>query len=344
MYLCSEKYEVRRRVSFDNITKITRSLQSGEFIVHVPSTYDFWFTGPQRSKLCRVLRANGPHITITDSKLVSLSSLVQHKKRKSLSGNGNATMDEKTLTVPPPPRLAVICTFDKLTDKRAHTRAELVTTEQSYCESLVKFLHTYAYPLDAERNTKSILQKRSKWIDIFDNFENIVRFHCDFFCPDLQACVSDAATIKPPPETWGKGVVVAPMASMKTLPPLEDARSGALEGKAGGDIGVAFHRRVQLLKTVYEPYLANWTKLQDKIKDLQKKSKYAKFFQKTQSANEGMGINAYLIMPIQRVPRYVLLIKELVKHTTEDHPEYASLQKALKSIQKIAKSCDSYIR
>ena len=30
-------------------------------------------------------------------------------------------------------------------------------TEQNYCESLVKFLTAYAYPLDVERNPKSIM-------------------------------------------------------------------------------------------------------------------------------------------------------------------------------------------
>uniref|UniRef100_A0A7S2TI50 DH domain-containing protein n=1 Tax=Lotharella oceanica TaxID=641309 RepID=A0A7S2TI50_9EUKA len=239
------------------------------------------------------------------------------------------------------------------------------------------------------------MQNRNKWIHIFDNFENIVRFHCDFFCPDLQRCVMSTATTLPASPQWGTGRAstpsslsptgsgVSPMGSGVTSPTspapnpmnfngspeppqrrdrsnsagairhdsarrLRQARESKVfkaSHKPGTtDIGQAFNKRVSLLKTVYEPYLANWTHLQEAVKRLKEKSKYAKFFKKVQDANGGMGISSYLIMPIQRVPRYVLLIKELVKHTDKEHPEYTSLQRALKSIQKIAKVCDSYIK
>mmetsp|Transcript_23680 Transcript_23680/g.44232 ORF Transcript_23680/g.44232 Transcript_23680/m.44232 type:complete len:437 (-) Transcript_23680:1014-2324(-) len=250
----------------------------------------------------------------------------------------NTTIDEFTLAAPPPPRLHRICTFPKLTDKRSHIRAELVMTEQNYCESLVKFLTAYAYPLDVERNPKSIMQNRKKWIEIFDNFENIVRFHCDFFCPDLQACVTDAAIMKPPGDHWGIGNL-APTSPTVKAPALRrefthrDSKGG--ENKKGRDIGAAFNKRVSLLKTVYEPYLANWTKLQELIKVQLTKPKYEKFFNDTQNANMGKGVSSFLIQPIQRLPRYVLLIQELVKRTDQEHPEYKSLQRALKSIQKI---------
>ena len=45
------------------------------------------------------------------------------------------------------------------------------------------------------------------------------------------------------------------------------------------------------------------------------------------------GIYALLITPIQRVPRYVLLLKELIKHTPATHPDHADLKKALSVIE-----------
>jgi len=47
-------------------------------------------------------------------------------------------------------------------------------------------------------------------------------------------------------------------------------------------------------------------------------------------------ISDYLIMPIQRIPRYKLLLEELMKRTEESHPDYADLMKCLEEIKQIA--------
>lgn len=51
-------------------------------------------------------------------------------------------------------------------------------------------------------------------------------------------------------------------------------------------------------------------------------------------AQEKMGdtITSYLIMPVQRPPRYRLLVHELIKFTPKESPEYPALQKALDQI------------
>mmetsp|Transcript_4210 Transcript_4210/g.7686 ORF Transcript_4210/g.7686 Transcript_4210/m.7686 type:complete len:493 (+) Transcript_4210:228-1706(+) len=442
MYNLTDRIEVKRRVEIENIMSITVSQPSNQFVVHVPSEYDYWFESLKRDKMIRSLTQYGQHIEMFESDLSKLGELVQKKNEKDKSGI--ITIDEKT-SLPPLPGLKHICMFKGLKDKRQYTRAELITTEQSYCKSLVQFLALFAYPLDIERNRLSVMTNRNKWIDIFDNFENIVRFHCDFFCPDLQKCCTreSISVAVDDPKAWAAPGSGSPSARRRSSrfhhvasasSPLTGTMSrrasefephqtpgssssgkdrrrshylspsatylgtnSSLDSKAGSDskeklsspaennneitlalntlslgspksennddntnkgqeeegggpprpdadVGAAFNKRVSLLKTVYEPYLANWTKLQELVKKLQEKSKYAKFFKKQQELCGGLSVSAYLIMPIQRVPRYVLLIKELVKYTDSTHPEYASLQKALKSIQKIAKVCDSYIK
>lgn len=42
-----------------------------------------------------------------------------------------------------------------------------------------------------------------------------------------------------------------------------------------------------------------------------------------------------LIMPVQRIPRYELLLKEALRHTDEQHPDKALLTKALTGITEI---------
>jgi hypothetical protein len=47
-------------------------------------------------------------------------------------------------------------------------------------------------------------------------------------------------------------------------------------------------------------------------------------------------IENYLIMPVQRIPRYSLLLDELVKHTWKSHPDFENLQRSLTRMNEVA--------
>ena len=49
-----------------------------------------------------------------------------------------------------------------------------------------------------------------------------------------------------------------------------------------------------------------------------------------------MGISDHLILPIQRVTRYVMLLTDLIKHTEPTHPDLQNLQAALEVIRKLS--------
>lgn len=49
-----------------------------------------------------------------------------------------------------------------------------------------------------------------------------------------------------------------------------------------------------------------------------------------------LGLTSYLIMPIQRIPRYRLLLQDLMRHTPNEHPDYSSLKAALEQIEQVA--------
>lgn len=48
-----------------------------------------------------------------------------------------------------------------------------------------------------------------------------------------------------------------------------------------------------------------------------------------------LGIDGFLIKPVQRLPKYVILLKDLVKHTPEDHPDLSNIRGALESFDKV---------
>lgn len=48
-------------------------------------------------------------------------------------------------------------------------------------------------------------------------------------------------------------------------------------------------------------------------------------------------------MPVQRIPRYNLLLADLLRHTWEDHLDYANIAQALEVMRKVATHVNSSV-
>lgn len=100
-------------------------------------------------------------------------------------------------------------------------------------------------------------------------------------------------------------------------------------------IGDVFLRNVKIFQ-LYKPYCENYDNAIAHIKLLSKKKAFSSFCKAAESKCDGFSISFYLIMPIQRIPRYQLLIKELLSKTPPDHPDYEDLKSALNGITELA--------
>ena len=49
-----------------------------------------------------------------------------------------------------------------------------------------------------------------------------------------------------------------------------------------------------------------------------------------------MSFNDLIIKPVQRIPRYMLFIKDILKHTSQAHPDHAHLEDALEELTALA--------
>jgi hypothetical protein len=58
--------------------------------------------------------------------------------------------------------------------------------------------------------------------------------------------------------------------------------------------------------------------------------------QKADPRSKGRELDQFLIMPVQRIPRYNLLLRELVKHTWPMHPDFAVLDAGVERLSNIA--------
>lgn len=61
-------------------------------------------------------------------------------------------------------------------------------------------------------------------------------------------------------------------------------------------------------------------------------------------ASGGLNLSAYLIMPVQRMPRYRLLLVDLLEKTWTSHPDYVNLQAALDGVTKAASGVNAFVK
>jgi len=104
--------------------------------------------------------------------------------------------------------------------------------------------------------------------------------------------------------------------------------------RISSNIAEVFDKNADYLK-MGNPYVEGYTEMMQKIVELRKKKK----FQKKLSELKQKGfadISSYLITPVQRVPRYLLLLTDLLKHTPAKHPQYEVLTRALDKVRSVA--------
>ena len=112
-------------------------------------------------------------------------------------------------------------------------------------------------------------------------------------------------------------------------------KAGDHEGAA---IGSIFKTYSPMFK-MYNAYVSSHAAVLERVTELEKKKKKFRSLLNdittSQAAKEkcrGLPFNALLIMPIQRLPRYQMLLESLLKRTPADHPDHDDVQEALKGV------------
>jgi len=99
-----------------------------------------------------------------------------------------------------------------------------------------------------------------------------------------------------------------------------------------GDI---FVRLAPVMK-LYAEYVNNFDAATNRLKELLATPFGSSFFNFCkQKSGSMLDVMSLLIMPVQRVPRYELLLRELMKYTDESHVDYQNLAKASDAIKQI---------
>jgi len=89
--------------------------------------------------------------------------------------------------------------------------------------------------------------------------------------------------------------------------------------------------------TKHTTYVNNYNKALAALHQCQKISAFVQTCQEIYSTSKvRLTISDLLIIPIQRIPRYVLLLEQLLKKTRKDHPDKATLEEAVVRLKETA--------
>lgn len=97
---------------------------------------------------------------------------------------------------------------------------------------------------------------------------------------------------------------------------------------------------------IYSEYLANYEPaMQRRAQLLVANRKFADFVDKAEKERlMGQMLESFLILPVQRIPRYRLLLEQLIKYTPEDHPDYSTVKMTYDKICEMAAYNNEAIR
>ncbi|KAM7399391.1 hypothetical protein PAMP_018664 [Pampus punctatissimus] len=184
-------------------------------------------------------------------------------------------------------------------DMRKHVMMTLLDTEQSYVESLRTLIQGYMRPLK-QPDSGSIVDPLLV-DEMFYQIPEILEHH-EHFLEQVAGCVSqwhDRQTV---------GHLLIQSFSKETL------------------------------ANMYSAYIDNFLNAKDAVRIAKEaKPAFHKFLEQNMRENkEKQALGDLMIKPVQRIPRYELLVKDLLKHTSEDHPDHSFLLDAQRDIKRLA--------
>ncbi|XP_076138119.1 rho guanine nucleotide exchange factor 17 [Alosa pseudoharengus] len=184
-------------------------------------------------------------------------------------------------------------------DMRRHVVMTLLDTEQSYVESLRTLIQGYMRPLKHPEN--SPLVDPSLVDEMFFQIPEILDHH-EQFLDQVVSCVND----------WHDKQIV------------------------GHLLVESFSK--EILANIYSAYIDNFLNAKDAVRIAKEaKPAFLKFLEQSMRENkEKQALGDLMIKPVQRIPRYELLVKDLLKHTPEDHPDHPFLLDAQRNIKRLA--------
>ena len=194
--------------------------------------------------------------------------------------------------------------------RREHIITELLTTETTYVDFL-RALNDYFYEslLTFARSSATLILTKEEIEKIFQNTPAIYKISCNLL-----------EKIKERIESPGFSYETSPFA----------------------DIFVTLFNDEKLaLQEEYQRYINNYNESLKALRIQKTNEKFTEYCSDTMKRLHNFpGVQSYLITPIQRLPRYILMLNDLKKHTPSGHADESNVVQAVKKINEITEEVD----
>ncbi|KNC46662.1 uncharacterized protein AMSG_03099 [Thecamonas trahens ATCC 50062] len=193
----------------------------------------------------------------------------------------------------------------KTLKRRTKIAHELLETEVTYVSSLNALIEVYVKPLRFNAQTSPNPIARAESLDaIFSNVELIARTN-ETLADSLRERMAE----------WD------PMTTC---------------------LGDALKRMAPFLK-LYTQYCKNYDNSLKAVAQCSQSKQFTAFLESGHLHPDSLNLHLAdaLIMPIQRIPRYIMLLSDIIKYTPDDHPDATNLAEALTLISEIARTVNS---
>ncbi|KAF2074909.1 hypothetical protein CYY_003786 [Polysphondylium violaceum] len=180
---------------------------------------------------------------------------------------------------------------------RKRTLEELLKVEKGYVQDMTTMIDVFLDPF----KTEACFPKHHIYT-LFCNIEELKRVHQSF------------------------------------LDSLENRLNGNQWSETESTIGELFFPYMGSWQLMYEKYINNYEKAFALTRYFKISPNYAEIqksiYQKEKDTRcRYLDFNSFLVMPVQRLPRYIVLLQAIEKYTSQDHPDFGQVSLALVQLQ-----------
>ncbi|RIA96501.1 hypothetical protein C1645_384598 [Glomus cerebriforme] len=219
-------------------------------------------------------------------------------------------------------RASMRMSLNNLMQKRFNIAFEILTTERHYVECLQLVQRLFLDPLTESLSSANPILTKKSINEIFANLSDLINVNTELL-RRLDERIAITIDDKP----------------------IEDSED-KFWNPEDGCLGDIFLDMAPFFK-MYSIYVKNFNSalsvINVQLRDNPAFSAFLRDIIKTGQC-KGLTLQAYLIMPVQRIPRYKLLLEDLLKKTVVTHPDYLNLKKAYQVIENVATFVNETIR
>lgn len=239
-------------------------------------------------------------------------------------------------------------------EKRWRAILELLETERSYVKDLDLIWNYFVQPMKQSGDDLLLSQLFPHFQHILNTNKELLRSLECAVLPGLPPIPAQTTTVTNPTtvttfNSMNTSTTVAeavqpasPSSSSPNSHSSNSHRDSYLRTRANIQLAPTLLNLVPFLK-LYTPFIRNFENSQRQLHKLQRsKPEFGSFIKNTQytivDTGQGgsewtrLGINSKLLAIVQRVPRYKLLLSQILKYTDETSEEFENLQRALKLV------------